>query len=609
MFEQKIKASEEESLVDFLSKLDLFANVQRKVIRDILKLMTLVTLEGGNKLFQQGEIDNTLYVLYKGRLRVYVEESANSIAEISEGEVVGVVSFFFDKPRPSTVRAVRTSQVLKLTKEVFTYFEYKEPKSFLEMAKIALKHSIEKKRASLSGEHFKTLTIMPAGDSDHYHFAMRLYEELSKIKPTVLINQEFCNAHFGRKIAQTNMGEADNALIDSWLQSLETEYTYVLFVTDRQMTPWTQRCLRQADRIQIVAESNTYPVLNGIELALFNTFFSVPPCMELVFIHPDNQNKNSGSSAWLNARKLVNFYHLRLGVQNDVDRYVRLLTGRSLGVVLNGGGARGFAHIGVIKALEELGKNIDIIGGCSMGAIVAASYAIHMDAKEVMKYIDHIIRGYQKDYTVPLISILKGINCQRALNSAFGGIAIEDLYLRYYCVSSNLTKSRLEVHTTGSLAKAVRASLTIPGVYPPVYNENGDLLVDGGIIDNMPVETMRNMQLGGKILAVNCHMLSKSPEKPLKRQGDISAWDILWNKINPFRSEFIAYDSLDKILISALGLAADEHQEVSSKKADYLLELDTHKYPMLDSAKAAQIVDLGYQTALEQLPQILGSQS
>jgi NTE family protein len=187
----------------------------------------------------------------------------------------------------------------------------------------------------------------------------------------------------------------------------------------------------------------------------------------------------------------------------DIERVARLLTGRSIGLVLSGGGARGFAHIGVVRALREAGIRVDCVGGTSIGAIIAAGVAADWSDEEIFdNYRRAFVLGRPlSDYTFPFISLVAGRRVAKLLREAFGPRDITDLALPYFCVTSNLTAGRAEAHRAGPIWFWLRASCAIPGILPPVFHR-GQVYVDGAVINNLPVDVMRAQGVG-EIVAVD----------------------------------------------------------------------------------------------------------
>ena len=194
--------------------------------------------------------------------------------------------------------------------------------------------------------------------------------------------------------------------------------------------------------------------------------------------------------------------------------------------MLGGGGARGFAHLGALRAFQEARIPIDIVGGTSMGAIVGAQYAMGYT-------LDHMIELNRRcfvhtnpisDYTIPLVSLIAGDRMSRTLKKMFGDARIEDQWLPYFCVATNLSRATIAVHQQGSLAFAVGTSIAVPGLAPPLI-QNGDFLVDGGLLENVPVGVMRRVSQG-RVFTVD---VSKRVEFTTTRKpyGSLSGWRVL----------------------------------------------------------------------------------
>lgn len=605
---QRTEKIDQESIVAFLSEIELFKKLNESALKDFANSLSILSVEGGTTLIQQGDkLDKSMFILYQGRLRVYKREDPPSdkeimLAEISAGEFVGEIALLTDLPRTKTVRAVRDSIILKLDEKAYKQFEKEHPHEVVEIAKTALTRLAIKPRSTQIGENITTVAIAPAGNSNSRSFIERLVKQLNKLKPTILINKEICNRHFGKDISDTKSHE-DYLRITAWLHTMESQYGYIIYETDSEMSPWTQRCIRQADRLIFVAEPTKSTTLNSIESLVLDKS-KIWPYTEIVFVHPDEQKIIVGTGEWLKGRFWYGFHHIRLNSQTDYDRLIRFLTGRAFGVVLNGGGARGFIHAGVLKALDELKIPVDFIAGTSMGAVMAGVYA-SSNVSEMIKYSDSYARTFRQEWTLPIIALLKGkFNCD-FYQSMWDDTCIEDLWIRYFCVSTNVSQAKIEIHDQGKIWRAVRASTSIPAIYPPIYNEEGNMLVDGGIMNNMPVDIMRKMICGGKILAVNCHIESPTIEKKKIVHNWMSGWKLFFQKFNPFSQEKNDYDTIFNILMASMNVGLAFQQNQMEKEADYLLEFNTNAYNILDFHHANEIIEIGYRTSLEELPKLL----
>ncbi|MBM4297608.1 MAG: patatin-like phospholipase family protein, partial [Deltaproteobacteria bacterium] len=230
---------------------------------------------------------------------------------------------------------------------------------------------------------------------------------------------------------------------------------------------------------------------------------------------------------------LLGILRLALQLRQIHIQLARLITGNAIGLVLSGGGARGFAHIGVIRALGERGIPIDYIGGTSMGAVIAAQHALDWDWQTMARVNKEEWPRCepQKNYTLPLVALNSARRMDQMLKRMFGDAEIENLRRKFFCVSTNLSSATAKIHREGKLWKAVRASVSIPGIGPPAI-QNGEILVDGGLVDNLPVETMKRL-CQGKIYAVDVGEQVEFTSK-LKESYTVSGWKLLWQQLNPF---------------------------------------------------------------------------
>jgi NTE family protein len=150
---------------------------------------------------------------------------------------------------------------------------------------------------------------------------------------------------------------------------------------------------------------------------------------------------------------VADFHHLRGGHPEDAARLARMVTGTACGVVLGGGGPRGFAHLGALRALEEAGVPIDVIGGTSIGAVMGALYAQGLsDEQRVERAVTAFTKsGRLIGPTLPLVAMSSGGRVDRLLAQHLGSAHIEDLPRRFFCVSANLTRAEEVVHERGVL--------------------------------------------------------------------------------------------------------------------------------------------------------------
>jgi predicted acylesterase/phospholipase RssA len=322
------------------------------------------------------------------------------------------------------------------------------------------------------------------------------------------------------------------------------------------------------------------------------------PRTELVLLHGANATTATGTAAWIAPRNLKEHYHVRIGNKQDLLRLARRLTGHAHGLVLGGGGARGFAHVGVFRALEEAGLEMDIVAGTSMGAIVAGGIGMCMSAVEMRKMAQQLSSPSKLyDPTLPVVSLFSGAKTTHALQQIYGETMIEDLWRPMFCISTNVTRAKATIHRQGPLWEAVRASMSLPGIFPPVLY-HGDLLVDGGVMNNLPIDIMREFVQGGCIVAVNV-----SPPEDLMKEyhygPSISGGRALLSKLN--RHDNISVPLIFECLTRIMVLHDVNRRESKQQLADIFISPQVQQYGLLEFAAYDPIIEIGYTTAKDVL--------
>jgi NTE family protein len=219
--------------------------------------------------------------------------------------------------------------------------------------------------------------------------------------------------------------------------------------------------------------------------------------VDVLLIHPGTERRAARPQEWLDAAGANRLFHWYGDSQADAMRLARVMTGRSVGIVLSGGGARAYSHIGAVRAIREAGIPIDFAGGASMGAVIAACVAMGWSDTEIdwrirKAFVESNPLG---DYTLPVVGMVRGKRVNARLEEHFAETEIGDLKIPFYALSTNLTSGRVHVHRSGHLRTALRATISLPGILPPVV-DGENILVDGAVLNNFPVEIMRELHQG-----------------------------------------------------------------------------------------------------------------
>jgi NTE family protein len=287
---------------------------------------------------------------------------------------------------------------------------------------------------------------------------------------------------------------------------------------------------------------------------------------------------------------------VRLDRDDDLERLARILAGASTGYVCSGGGAKGFAHIGVLRALHEANVHIDYFGGSSMGAIVAASAAMDWS-------YDHVVAENRQAFTegnplgdyepFPFVSVFRGRRIERRLQRHFGQLHIEDMWLPFYAVSANLTRGETHVHRRGLLWRALRATVAIPGALPPVVIDS-ELHVDGGVIDNLPIAAMRDL---GADRIVASHVTQANAKLAVSELP--TGIDLLREKL--LRTERAKVPGLVDIVTHSTGLGRLANMAAAAADIDLYVQTPLRGVGMLDWKKFDQVISAGYHHARDLL--------
>ena len=293
---------------------------------------------------------------------------------------------------------------------------------------------------------------------------------------------------------------------------------------------------------------------------------------------------------WLEPRTVNRHHHVREDNLDDVNRVARLILNRGVGVVFSGGGARGISEIGVYAALLDAGIPIDAVGGTSIGSLVAGGAARDMTPAAVAQMLrEAVVDSKFLDFTLPIVSIASGGLVTQQMRRAADGLDFEDTWRRAFVVSTNITKGEVEIHAGGPGWFAFRASFSIPGVFPPMRNADGDVLVDGGVLDNMPVGIMRAQHDGINVIAIDVGSQRDVRAGGLPDSGVVSGWRWLVDRVNPRAVSEDMVGAIKVLMrITELGGRDDD-------KGDLYVRPDVSGVAMLDFGAFDRLVDSGYE--------------
>uniref|UniRef100_A0ABI8AN66 Patatin like phospholipase domain containing 7 n=1 Tax=Felis catus TaxID=9685 RepID=A0ABI8AN66_FELCA len=611
-------------------------------VRQIDFALDWMEVEAGRAVYRQGDRSDCTYIVLSGRLRSVIRKDDGKkrlAGEYGRGDLIGVVETLTHQARATTVHAVRDSELAKLPAGALTSIKRRYPQVVTRLIHLLGEKILGSlQQGTASGHQFglhtagskwdsgnpasnlSTVAVMPVSeDVPLTAFALELKHALGAIGPVLLLTSD----NIKQRLGSAALDSIHEYRLSSWLGQQEDIHRIVLYQADSTLTPWTQRCIRQADCILIVGLGEQEPAVGELERMLEST--AVRAQKQLVLLHREEGPAPSRTVEWLNMRswcsghlhlccprrvfsrrslpKLVEMYERVFqrppDRHSDFSRLARVLTGNAIALVLGGGGARGCAQVGIIRALTECGIPVDMVGGTSIGAFMGALYSeernysqIRIRAKQWAEDMTSMVKTVL-DLTYPITSMFSGAGFNSSICSVFKDRQIEDLWIPYFTITTDITASAMRVHTDGSLWRYVRASMSLSGYLPPLCDpKDGHLLMDGGYINNLPADVARSM--GAKVvIAID---VGSQDETDLTNYGDaLSGWWLLWKRWNPLATKVKVLNMAE--IQTRLAYVCCVRQLEMVKNSEYCeyLRPPIDSYGTLDFGKFNEICEVGYQ--------------
>ena len=578
--------------------------------KEIYKKGKWVFLEDNSNLFNYGEKSDSFYLLVTGLLKAYIPKKGEliEVGEIYEGEVIGEMGILTNEARSASIFATRDSVVFKIDLEKANEIIMQYPLVLLQVAtKIAdrlrnVQDSNERHRTDihsivqLSSGKNHTKEIISIGNS--------LIDSMNKFNRSIVVSSKKVNEILNIESINAEL-ERDKfyPALDDLVDNFTKENRYLLLLCDEEYTPWTTWCLAISDKNIFVVEesagvSNT-ELLNKMNLSEKDIPIHLHDEKQLIIYHQSKNSFPSKTSSIIEMLpKISNHYHMSINNKNDSDRVSRLIAKKGIGLCLSGGGAKGNAHIGVYKALIEHNIPIDAVCGTSAGGIVASLIAFGYDPETIISRLKETYkRNSFKEYTIPVTSI---IATKKVIQDAIflgNDMDIEDLWIPYFSIAVNISKSKLDVIDKGPVYKATRATAALPGILLPVIKDTS-FLVDGGLINNMPGDIMLK-KYGGKLISV-----SVSPQEDLDAK-----FNDFPNQSSYFIKKLLRMNKkfpheipgLSNILMRSIFVASSNKIKEVIDLSDLFLDLQVKDVGLLEFEKIDESVEFGYEYAMKKL--------
>lgn len=467
------KLIEEEALKNYIEQFltKYFGNG----ILDYYTQLEYINLAKDEILFYQGDPPTDMYILVSGKLQALLGKDLTEVGIINIGECVGETGLIMNNSRSTTVRACRDSLLIKITEAQFRDLYQKNPDLILNLSKTIIER----------------LNIKNSGNPSHKDFCkvVSLVGLIPAVATLVMDHIQLYWNGFTNVISFEALPDTRDNLIEMSLKLYEAEQNHdLILLISGENERWNEWIMNNSDEIYFIGKEDSLD-----SLLRLNKLTHQSKKMILIY---DPGEVPTHVSDWLPYFKASEIFKCKSYDTQHLERIARIVADKAICLTLGGGGALGFAHIGAMKALEEHGIPVDIIGGTSIGSMIGAMIALDHDVDEISRKarLDISEKNPLDDYTLPLIALLKGKRMQKTVDKYFS-FKTENTWKNFLCIATNITHNRQEVIETGNLNQAIASSISIPGILPPVPVDNS-FLVDGGVLNNLPVDEVRKAYKG-----------------------------------------------------------------------------------------------------------------
>lgn len=562
------------------------------LVDEILEHVEWIELAGGDVLVEEGDDADALFVLTQGRLRAgqRTDQGVRWFGDVLPLESLGESAMLPDQTRSATVWASRPSEAAKIDRAAFMKIAENHPVLTQRLLEVMVQR--QSVRLSTPVRVARTVAFIPASaDVPIRDVAIRLSAALDG-HDVAWVDHQQVRQRFGGADQNIDANSYAGVGLRTWLDDLESSHELVVLEGDHLGSSWSRHCADGADEIVLVGRSGAPPPASMFERLIRVNRSEAGPRVTLLLLHPAG-SQPSNTRRWLEGRDIETVLHIRGELPGDYTRAARLLTGTAVGLVLSGGAARSFAGIGVIRALHDAGVPIDAIGGVSAGALVSALFAGGASPDEILDAIGKALRSTRPDFTVPLVAMTSGKSMTRMFEAAFSDRRLEDLPLPCLFVSTNLSRACQRVSTRGEIWRHLHATNAMPGLVPPALID-GDLHVDGALINNVPIAEMKRMVRGGPVVAMDV-----TPTVEFRDLGEdarsLTGWGVVKDWVKKKDPNHNPLPSMVSILLRSQLVHHVAHLREVKALADLYLQPDVARFGVAHHHRYRAIAEVGYE--------------
>jgi NTE family protein len=592
-----------EDIINAVRNCKVFATIDPNsdVFQALISQFEKLRLKESQVLFYQGDPSDFLYVIVTGRISATMttgDGKSKIVGHLHPAEVVGELGALSGDPRSLTLKAVEPTLLIRLPNYTFQKLCRQYPAILFETLHPVISRSQQIISLLSTGEKKRHVALIPANETTDslIQFEKKLKEVIGHYKKVAVLSE-----------SEIHSENRKNTNFDALITETEKSNAIIIYVLKSYETPLSKACWDRLSKIFIIGDGNAAPHLEPhLRSKLHNTRQLVELRRELILVYRTN-TQPTNTQAWLDTADFYMHHHIRINDIEDYQRLFRFIRGKAFGLVLSGGGAKGWAHVGALKALLEAKIPIDAIGGVSAGALVGALYTITQDYERINKYFQTLLGASHnvvsfRNICWPAISLFQCEHFTRELQHIFGDVLIENMLLPFFCVSCNLGIYKEVTHRSGFLWEKNRASASVPGLVPPMVML-GELHIDGGVINNLPTNTMRDI-LGpeGRIIAVEL-MSEVTDKKQYNFPPTLNFKQAFLAKTHLAYKDY-RFPPMLETFVKSLLVGSSVKQKENCLIADLLIAPDTRAFSMVRLNKAKdkdKLIELGYNAAVENI--------
>lgn len=573
-------------LIDIIRKSVLFSCLQENELQDLVSEFELIDLKEGEILFSRGDKPDAIYFVISGSVASYLINRLNQteiIGTVEQGQILGEAGVISGEARMLSVIATAPTQLARLSTEKFKALCANNPVILQETTKIVIERSQ------------RTMNYLADETNQQWHIIIPAHDQISTREFYIRLKKN------GTNYPNMFFFESDNInLIKQEILHLGEQKNRIILLISSSATLKELIPLNKVKTLYLITHNQENVTIDPkiVDVIKKNEIYIKS---ELILLHPDHIEMPENTLKWLEKASFSFHYQIKHSRDSDYQRLLRFINGTATVLVLGGGGAKGWFHVGLIKALTEKKIEIDAIGGVSAGAIIGALYLINPETNLIIEKLKLITTAFYritkiKNLAWPLLSLFKSTNAMTSLQEIFHQVKIEDLWRPFFCVTANLSMSCEAIHYHGELASLIMASNSIPGVLPS-FIINGQLHYDGGLINNLPIDVMRN-RIGNQSRIIASSLSTNNADNTVYHfPQKIGLLQFLMARFGKSKENYpILWDSFIKAIL--LGSSLKEKQ--NSQYADFLINPDLNEFSIyyLNGKLEDRLLQFGYEEGL-----------